>query len=100
MFVTILMLFAVWQTVLSQETVTSPDGRLKLDFEMNDSVPYYSLYRDGKPVVLPSKMAADFPEHYEPFMDAFQFIKDGSEDADGTVRRLCGKHQRKKMTGF
>ena len=55
-FVTILMLFAVWQTVLSQETVTSPDGRLKLDFEMNDSVPYYSLYRDGNPVVLPSKM--------------------------------------------
>ncbi len=55
-FVTIMMLFAVWQTVLSQETVTSPDGHLKLDFEMNDSVPYYSLYRDGKPVVLPSKM--------------------------------------------
>ncbi len=55
-FVTILMLFAVWQTVLSQETVTSPDGHLKLDFEMNDSVPYYSLYRDGNPVVLPSKM--------------------------------------------
>ena len=24
----------------------------------------------------PLQMAADFPEHYEKFMDAFQFIKD------------------------
>ena len=34
----------------------SPDGRLELRFELKDSVPYYSLYRDGKAVVLPSKM--------------------------------------------
>ena len=34
----------------------SPDGRLELRFELRDSVPYYSLYRDGKAVVLPSKM--------------------------------------------
>ena len=28
----------------------------------------------------PLQMAADFPEHYEKFMDAFQFIKDGDLD--------------------
>ncbi|MCR4965336.1 MAG: glycoside hydrolase family 97 protein [Bacteroidales bacterium] len=28
----------------------------------------------------PLQMAADFPEHYEPFMDAFQFIKDVAVD--------------------
>ena len=35
---------------------TSPDGKLELSFEVVDGVPYYALNRDGKPVVLPSKM--------------------------------------------
>ena len=30
-------------------------------------------------------MAADFPEHYEPFMDAFQFIKDVAVDWDTSI---------------
>ena len=37
-------------------SLRSPDGRLELRFELIDSVPFYSLYRDGKAVVLPSKM--------------------------------------------
>ncbi|MBP5540917.1 MAG: glycoside hydrolase family 97 N-terminal domain-containing protein, partial [Bacteroidales bacterium] len=59
-----LMLFALsgqTATANSQFSIlnsqfTSPDGRLELRFELRDSVPYYSLYRDGKAVVLPSKM--------------------------------------------
>ena len=30
-------------------------------------------------------MAADFPEHYEPYMDAFQFIKDVAVDWDTSI---------------
>ena len=33
----------------------------------------------------PLQMAADFPEHYEPYMDAFQFIKDMAVDWDTTL---------------
>jgi len=55
-FIAILMLFAAWQTVLAQEKLQSPDGKLELQFELNDGTPYYILNRDGKPVVLPSKM--------------------------------------------
>ena len=33
----------------------------------------------------PLQMAADFPEHYEPFMDAFQFIKDVAVDWDQSI---------------
>ena len=33
----------------------------------------------------PLQMAADFPEHYAPFMDAFQFIKDVAVDWDTTL---------------
>ncbi len=30
-------------------------------------------------------MAADFPEHYEPYLDAFQFIKDVAVDWDTSI---------------
>ena len=33
----------------------------------------------------PLQMAADFPEHYEPYMDAFQLIKDVAVDWDTTL---------------
>ncbi|MBO4567334.1 MAG: glycoside hydrolase family 97 protein [Bacteroidales bacterium] len=52
-----LIIFAFgWQTLLGQEKVASPDGKLELTFEVKDGVPYYSLNKDGKPVILPSKM--------------------------------------------
>ena len=36
--------------------LNSPDGQLELKFDVKDGVPYYALNRNGKPVVLPSKM--------------------------------------------
>ena len=33
----------------------------------------------------PLQMVADFPEHYEPYMDAFQFIKDVAVDWDTSI---------------
>ena len=46
-------LFPLWG---QPSTLRSPDGRMELRFEVKDSVPYYSLSRDGRAVVLPSKM--------------------------------------------
>ena len=40
----------------SSKTLKSPDGRLEARFMLVDSCPQYALYRDGKAVVLPSKM--------------------------------------------
>ena len=37
-------------------TLKSPNGQLELTFTVQDGVPYYALNRNGKPVVLPSKM--------------------------------------------
>lgn len=40
-----------------RETLHSPDSLLKLDFYLdNDGVPHYTLSRDGKDVILPSRM--------------------------------------------
>ena len=50
--------FTAWSQ--TKQTLKSPDGRMELRFELVDGlkkgVPYYSLYRDGKAVVLPSMM--------------------------------------------
>ena len=57
--VTLLVLLAVGVNANGQtarESLKSPDGRLEVRFELKDSVPYYSLYRDGKAVVLYSRM--------------------------------------------
>ena len=37
-------------------SLKSPDGKLELKFEVVNGIPQYSLSRDGKPVVKPSKM--------------------------------------------
>lgn len=34
----------------------SPEGQLKLKFDVIGGIPQYSLNRAGKPIVLPSKM--------------------------------------------
>ena len=48
-------------TLWAYETTTlkplkSPDGRMEMRFELRDGKPYYSLYRDSKAVVKPSRM--------------------------------------------
>ena len=51
------LLAAMWLNVAAQPlSLKSPDGQLKLSFELRDGVPYYSLDRADQPVVLPSKM--------------------------------------------
>ena len=55
-----LLLFSAWfiGTTYATDTVklNSPDGQLELIFKIVDGVPQYSLNRNGKPVVLPSRM--------------------------------------------
>lgn len=37
-------------------TVASPSGRLKIEFQLKAGIPYYQLSRDGKAVINPSKL--------------------------------------------
>ena len=40
----------------SGESLKSPDGRMEATFSLVDGTPYYELKRDGKPVVLASRL--------------------------------------------
>ncbi|MBO4613542.1 MAG: glycoside hydrolase family 97 protein [Bacteroidales bacterium] len=55
-FVLCMMTCFLTKTFAEPITLQSPDKQLQLKFELRDGVPYYSLDRAGKPVVLPSKM--------------------------------------------
>ena len=66
LFVSLIMATCTWANAATNppeageptvlETLKSPDSRLEARFELKDGAPCYSLYRDGKPVVLPSRM--------------------------------------------
>ena len=54
----------------------APGNRSKVNATLcNQLALYVTMYS-------PLQMAADLPEHYEKYMDAFQFIKDGAVDWD------------------
>ena len=42
--------------VVNAQTITSPDGRLSITFELADSTPYYSLSFNGNPIIKKSKL--------------------------------------------
>ena len=60
-FISILIMFAIGGQCINgqteaKKTLKSPDGQIELTFEVKDGVPYYKLNRNGRPVVLTSKM--------------------------------------------
>ena len=60
-FIAVLIVFAMGVHSASGQTTAkkilkSPDGQMELTFEVKDGVPYYKLNRNGRPVVLTSKM--------------------------------------------
>ena len=52
------LILGLLQTVFAAEPIKlqSPNGKLELQFELKEGVPYYALNNSGNPVVLPSKM--------------------------------------------
>lgn len=55
-FIVFILLLGLCKISFGQATLTSPDGQMEVVFSLRDGVPYYSLNRNGKAVVLPSKM--------------------------------------------
>ncbi|NLI71395.1 MAG: glycoside hydrolase family 97 protein [Bacteroidales bacterium] len=55
-----ILLSACGQTYENVQTIESPDGKLKLMFSLKDGNPEYSIQKNGKQVLLPSKMGFIF----------------------------------------
>ena len=56
-FILVCMLVGIFlNSYANPVTLKSPDGKLELTFDVVNGIPQYSLNREGKPVVKPSKM--------------------------------------------
>ncbi|MDA3821371.1 MAG: glycoside hydrolase family 97 N-terminal domain-containing protein, partial [Bacteroidales bacterium] len=58
--VTLAVLFSCTATHNQSETVSSPEGKNSIQFELLNGVPYYSVSNNGKAVINPSRMGFVF----------------------------------------
>ena len=90
-----ILIFSILQisSAINPAKLKSPDGKLELNFELKDGVPYYSLNRLDKPVVLPSKMGFTL-EWRDDLAHAF-VLKDTAFDSfDETWEPVWGEEAR------
>ncbi len=69
----------------------SPDGRMEARFELKDGVPYYSLSRDGKAVILPSRMGFTLEWRKNDMASGFQVNNVHEETFDETWQPVWGE---------
>ena len=86
------MAFAGLMTTFASNPLSlkSPDGKLELKFEVKEGVPYYSLDREGKSVVLPSKMGFTL-EWRDDLAHAFVLKDNKYESFDETWEPVWGE---------
>ena len=88
------ILLATVFTVGAQTAVMnlkSPDGRMEACFELKDGVPYYSLSRDGKAVILPSRMGFTLEWRKNDMASGFQVNNVHEETFDETWQPVWGE---------
>ena len=88
------ILLATVFTVGAQTAVMnlkSPDGRMEARFELKDGVPYYSLSRDGKAVILPSRMGFTLEWRKNDMASGFQVNNVHEETFDETWQPVWGE---------
>ena len=93
--IVIALLLAVGFTVRGQAdcdaTLKSPDGRMEARFELKAGVPCYSLYRDGKAVILPSRMGFTLEWRKNDMASGFQVNNVHEETFDETWQPVWGE---------
>ncbi len=82
---------AVWVLVASAQTVTSPNGNIKLTFSLNEKgVPTYSVDYKNKAVVKPSTLGIELNEENS-LMDQFRINNTTTSTFDETWQPVWGE---------
>lgn len=71
--------------------VTSPNGDIKVDFQLVDSVPTYSVSFRGKTIVKPSKLGYELAKG-ENLLDGFTLVGDETSAFDETWKPVWGEN--------
>ena len=88
----------------AQVRVASPDGRTRVSLEVQQGRAYYSVQRDGRPLLLPSLLGFEF-RGAPPLRDSLRLVDTTRTTFDetwtqpwGEVRRVRDQHNELKVT--
>lgn len=85
--------FALASIPLSAETVSSPDGNVRVDFSLNaDGTPVYQVFYKDKPVLKPSTLGIELAEENS-LLDKFRINNSSTSTFDETWQPVWGENR-------
>lgn len=80
-----------WSSCVMAESITSPNGQIKLNFSLTDQgEPFYELYYKGKTVIKPSKLGLELKD--DPgLMNGFTLVDTQTSTFDETWKPVWGE---------
>ena len=86
----LLLLFATLPLQASE--VSSPDGSIRVNFELQGTVPTYSVTYQGKPIILPSRLGYDLDRKAD-LLDGFTLLNEERSTFDETWTPVLGENR-------
>ncbi len=85
------LLLLVATLPLQASEVSSPDGSIRVNFELQGSVPTYSVTYQGKPIILPSRLGYDLDRKAD-LLDGFALLNEERSTFDETWTPVWGEN--------
>ena len=86
----LLLLFATLPLQASE--ISSPDGSIRVNFELQGTVPTYSVTYQGKPIILPSRLGYDLDKKAD-LLDGFTLLNAERSTFDETWTPVWGENR-------
>ena len=86
----LLLLFATLPLQASE--ISSPDGSIRVNFELQGTVPTYSVTYQGKPIILPSRLGYDLDKKAD-LLDGFTLLNEERSTFDETWTPVWGENR-------
>ena len=77
---------------LQASEVSSPDGSIRVNFELQGTVPTYSVTYQGKPIILPSRLGYDLDRKAD-LLDGFTLLNEERSTFDETWTPVWGENR-------
>lgn len=90
-FFSLLLVIACWPFSIHSQTISSPNNNLTLHFQLQDSIPYYSLEYKGIPVIKSSRLGIELAKQLPSFLSGFQIKNETQTTKDETWNPVLGE---------
>jgi glucan 1,4-alpha-glucosidase len=87
------LLFCFWSFLLCAQSIQSPNGYIKLDFELSEGKPIYQLAYKGKTVIAPSQLGFEI-KNQATLLDGFQLMETQESSFDETWNPVWGEESK------